>query len=364
MFKSQLTALITTLCTSFGLSAPTQAEGFEGRVSDEAIAHPNYAISAGYIRGDAAPVTFTFGPVSKNDDTPVAPDAPWHIGSITKSMTTGIILRLVERGDLSLDEPVGSYLPQERGEMHPEWQTLTLRELLSHSAGLQPNAPEAAFDMRGSHDLHALRREVLAMRWSDAPGGVRGEFNYSNQGYLLAGYIAETVTEQSWETLIRAEIATPLGLDTLGFGAPSGEGVPWGHENHLLFKRPVSPDPPWADNPPWIGPAGTVHMSVAEVLRWGQAQLTACKGTPGAYLNAALCREAQTEVTKNYGLGWAVLQTAQGTPLIMHAGSNTKWLAILALFPEEDLVVVVATNVAAQKRIDALMRDLQALAPR
>jgi len=200
---------------------------------------------------------------------------------------------------------------------------------------------------------------VLSTVWSKELSNAPGTHIYSNLGYVLAGFVAEEVTGKTWETLIRPEIAGPPGLESLGFGAPVEPGAAWGHRNFILFERPISPDSKGADNPPWLGPAGTIHLSLADLVRWGQAHLDACKGELPHFLSAASCQDMQSAVVEDYGLGWVVTNAGDGASQVWHNGSNSMWYAMLMLLPEQDLVLAATTNVLDAKRIDRLVRDIR-----
>jgi CubicO group peptidase (beta-lactamase class C family) len=111
---------------------------------------------------------------------------------------------------------------------------------------------------------------VLANPPENRPGST---FGCSNTGYVLAGLMAEQVSDQSWEMLMRRRLCEPLVMSTAGFGSPGQPGSvdqPWGH-------RAVGGqvEPTQADNAPALGPAGTVHCSIqdwskfAALHEWG-----------------------------------------------------------------------------------------------
>ncbi|MEL6640930.1 MAG: serine hydrolase domain-containing protein [Pseudomonadota bacterium] len=313
-------------------------------------AAPHYALGVAVSQPDRQSSTYTFGPVHKGAAVDVAPDAAWHIGSISKSFTATLVMQRVDIGDLDLDTPIGTYLSD--NSMDQSWQALTLRQLLSHTAGLPANPGINAMRIRDTENLHSVRHGVLSAMWHKPV--TPGTFKYSNVGYVLAGYILETSTGKTWEEQIKDEIAVPLGLTSLGFGAPSGAATPWGHRNFILVKRPVPADSAGSDNPAWIGPAGTIHMTLADLLAWGQAHVAACAGDNPTLLSQDSCREMQTIVSDNYGLGWVVMDDGR----VWHNGSNTMWYAVLSMDMEKQKVVAVTTNVAQMGPIDALVRDL------
>ena len=326
-----------------------------------AAKEPRFALAAGYARGDDAPTLLASGRLHIGSARDVHTDAPWHIGSITKSFTATLMLMLVERGRLELDTPIGAYLADSEPDMHADWRSRTLRQLLSHTAGLPSNATLLQMLKSETDDPSHDRLAILRPLWNKRAPAATGRFAYSNIGYALAGHIAEQVTGKRWETLIRSEIAEPLGLASLDFGPPRGGDAPWGHRSVLGFKRPVDPNGrKRADNPAWMGPAGRLHLTLGDLIIWGQAHLQARRGeAPKGFLGAASCRTMQTEVAESYGLGWVVqLREGSDQPLIWHNGSNTMWYAILVLAPGPDVALAVAVNANQPARIDALARQM------
>jgi CubicO group peptidase (beta-lactamase class C family) len=190
---------------------------------------PAPGFAAGFVRGDAPGVELAAGVTRRGGAQPVGSPGPWHIGSIAKSFTATLIVQLAAAGQLDLDAPLPELLPGEAAGMHPDWSAVTLRGLLSHTAGMPANLPWRRLARSGGPGLRAARLAAMRQLWAQPVAGRPGRFVYSNTGYVLAGTVAEQVTGRSWEALIRTQIAAPLGLDSLGFGPPDGAAVPWGH---------------------------------------------------------------------------------------------------------------------------------------
>lgn len=354
--------LFVVICSLVSLmlatSAIAQEMSYSKLFNDMALERPRFAISASYILGAGEPVVMTAGPTVKGGSVKTANDARWHIGSISKSFTSTLVMRLVERGELALDEPIERYLPAYRDSMHPDWKAPSLRHLLSHTAGLPANASRAIIHRTYNSHPREGRRAVLSAMWGKPPGGELGSFAYSNIGYVLAGLIIEEVTGTSWEEAILSEIAEPLSLSSLGFGAPQDIDEPRGHQSILGYKRPVSPEDVFSDNPKWMGPAGTIHLSMADLSKWGQVHISACSGRLSNFLTQESCRVMQSPISTDYGLGWVIQEAGTSETIVWHNGSNTMWYALLYLIPNKDIAVAVATNVYTPKRLDRLAREL------
>ncbi|MEM6461229.1 MAG: serine hydrolase domain-containing protein [Pseudomonadota bacterium] len=330
---------------------------FESAISD---ANKRLAYGAVLALDGAAELTATKGPIHRGSKEPVGSDVPWHIGSISKSVTATLLLQLVSEGVLSLDAPLAEYLEQHAGEMHVDWRAQTLRGLLSHTAGLPANVSQTDLGGNWPDDLTLARKQILERYWTEPLGDRPGDFQYSNLGYVLAGFVAEDVTGKGWEQLVMSRIAEPLGLNTLCFGAPVTDGSPWGHSRFLGFLSAADPNGGGTtDNPAWMAPAGGLHMSLDDLVAWGEAHLRACKGQMPHFLAADLCRTMQTPLSDEYGLGWIIQQLPDsGQKIVWHNGSNTMWYAILVIMPDKDAVLAIAHNSGDAKPVDALARAI------
>jgi CubicO group peptidase (beta-lactamase class C family) len=270
----------------------------------------------------------------------VQPDDPWHIGSDAKAMTAVLIARLVERGLLHWDDRVGTVLPE--WAMQPRYARARIDALLSHHAGLPRDLTDgptraALFADNSDDSPSAKRTRYLARALAEPPVG-RAGFHYSNTGYLLAAAIAERVTGTPWETLLRSEVLTPLGIDHARFGT-TGPGEPQGH-------RGDSARGPADTNPPWFAPAGGFILPLEDWAKFALDQLAGAKGQ-GRLLRPETYRRMQTATgSGHYAMGWEVWPDYAGRagPVLVHAGSDTNWYAIAALFPGSGTGVMVAAN--------------------
>lgn len=351
--------LIYSTLAALGLASPAAADPSFDRVFASLSGAP--AMGAGYIRAGGAPHVAVKGEAFRGGPE-VAPDARWHIGSITKSFTAALILRL----GLDLDAPLSELVPEMAAGMHPDWHSLTLRALLSHTSGMAPNtAMKGAWDI-DAPDLPGQRAVILARHWGDPLPGTRGKYHYSNLGYVLAGHIAETLAGQPYEALVIQEVTAPLGLTSVGFGAPRGAGDAQGHRG-LIAPRAIAPTDPMADNPAWMAPAGTMHMSLADLLEWGRANMEACRGARADFLTKAQCADMHVTTPGGYGLGWeaAKVKRQDGSSALIqgHSGSNTMWITNLYYDPESGLVMANTMNrgrmLLSQKHLLSLWQSLE-----
>lgn len=312
------------------------------------------AAGVAYAANGAAPAVLVAGPIQKGSTKQVQPNARWHIGSITKSFTATLVMQLVDQGKLRLDVPIDTYLARYSDQMHPQWRALTLRQLLSHTAGVPVNASLGVLIRSKSYDPYDGRRRVLSAMWSKPLPSQTGRYQYSNIGFVLAGIIVEEVANAPWETLVQREIATPLSLTSLGFGAPRGGMDPKGHLDVEFVSVPVSATNKNSDNPAWMGPAGTIHLTLGDLAKWGQAHIRACRGQFTSFLSQSSCQQMQTPQSAKYGLGW-MIDTSNGQKQIWHDGSNTLWYAKISIDVANDVVIAAATNAANAVLVENLV---------
>jgi CubicO group peptidase (beta-lactamase class C family) len=289
-------------------------------------------------------------------------DDRWHIGSCTKAFTATLLGVLADRHELTLDDTLETSLPALAKTMNRAYRHVTIRQLLSHTAGLPqlknleefPAARDAVGTVQGERAQHMALARYYLMK---PPAYAAGTFHYSNLGYILAGAIAETRTGKPWEILLRERVFDPLGISHVGFGPPGRSGEydqPLGHGTES-GREPLDPADPEHDNPAWIGPARIVNISLRDWGRFAQDQLDGALGH-GKLLQPSTYRTLQTPVVENYALGWGASLNPDGSvKALSHEGSNGVWFAGIAIYPERRTIILVATNFGgdvAQKSVE------------
>jgi D-alanyl-D-alanine carboxypeptidase len=279
-------------------------------------------------------------------------DDRWHIGSDTKAFTSTMIARPVERKLMSFDDTLATSSPAFASEMDPAYRTVTVEQLLSHTAGLPPLTDEKELPafvavIQAATSLREQRAAAARACLTKPVASKVGEFAHSNLGYIIAGAIAEARTGKPWEQLIRELVFEPFGIRNAGFGAPGRSGrfdEPYGHEEvtgRLVALDPASVE---ADNPPAVGPAGTINIALGDWVRFAQDQLDGAHGH-GTLLRPETYRKLQTPVAGNYALGWGAKIGPDGVPLLLtHTGSNGFWVADIRIMPLHDMNFLVVTN--------------------
>lgn len=316
------------------------------------------ALAAFAMKGDEIVAIEAVGVRARGDDTLVTVDDRWHLGSCGKAMSATVLDRVVAGGDIAWDTTIGDVFG-DLEEVLPAWRDVTLRRLVQHRSGLPEDAREHLIALRmmpaetplAERRLSLVRR-VLATPPVESDGS---RMRYSNYGYAIAAAMAERRTGRDWESLCRELLFDPLGMSQTGFGAPGSMetiDAPRGHRNDL----PIPPSP-FADNPPAISAAGTIHATMADWSKFLAAHLDAARGEPGVFDAGRLQALQRPPDGGDYASGWMVVRRdwTKGT-VLMHNGTNTLWFAVVWMAPARDWVMAAVTNAggaSAAKACDA-----------
>lgn len=302
------------------------------------------AMAAAIVTSDGIKFVGTVGVRKRDVEIPAELNDLWHLGSDGKAMTATLVAKLVEQSKLRWDSTLAEIFPELAPQMNPEFQKVTLLELLSHHAGLPPNLNLR--DYRGN-DVQSLRlravRDELSKKPQSAPGSI---YVYSNLGYIIVGAVVEKVTGESWENAISNEIFKPLHMTSAGFGGTGTPGKidqPW---PHFANGSPAPGNGPAMDNPPVMGPAGRIHCSIQDWAKFIQDQLRGARGESGTLLKSEYYQKLQTPpFGGDYALGWIVAKRAGGGGKVLnHGGDNTMNKANVWIAPKKDFAILVCVN--------------------
>jgi len=345
-----LCALAVTPISS--LDSPTIPENLNSLLDPILKKYDLPGLAAAIVTSKGLSAVGAVGVRKYGTDTPVTIDDQFHLGSDTKAMTATMLATLVEEGKISWNTTLEQVFPELSLKMNPAYRKVTLEQLLGHRAGFSDESWPKGKDFGDMYKLPGTPREQRAayvgMVLTEPPVSEPGsKFLYSNRSYAVAGAMAEKVANDSWENLMQKRIFQPLGMQSCGFGAMGSSGKidqPWQHTLILFMHRKIEPGPQ-ADNPPVIGPAGTVHCSVVDWGRFVTAHLRGEKGEPGILKPETFKRLHTPASGGDYAFGWLVVDRPwAGGRALNHAGSNTMNYAVVWMAPAKDFAVLVMTN--------------------
>ncbi len=328
--------------------------------------HDLPALAASVVQASKTVEIHAVGRRRRDAPEPVTTRDLWHLGSCTKAMTATMIAVLVEEGALTWRTTIAESFPDLLSELHPGWHGISLEQLLSHRSGLpEDREPDAVLfpkvlALRGP--LREQRRQLVGLVLKQTPVQPPNTgMLYSNYGYAIAGAMAEQAAQDSWENLLGHLLFEPLGMESAGFGSPGNPDAlsqPRGH----LGERPVEPGAR-ADNPAVLGPAGTVHCSLADFGKFAALHVAGARGETTFLDQKTFAWMHRPRGAESYALGWGIgEQDSDVGPTLSHAGSNGMWTAIDWLSPPRDLACLVATNAGGDHALTACAEAIKLLA--
>lgn len=312
---------------------------------------------------DGEVVTAAVGELNRETGVEATTDSLFQIGSITKVYTAALVARFVERGELDLDTPIINYLPDFKVQDETASRTVTLRHLLSHSSGIDG---DHFLDTGRGDDV--LEKYVASCSELEQQFAVGATMSYCNAGFGIIGRVLEVVSGKVWDTILRDELLTPLGLshsftlpeEVLRFRAACG---------HVGEPGSVSLTPQWGI-PRSSGPAGLINATAEDVVRYAQAFLEGGKTREGEdWLSEATISsmlEPQIAVANPYtlgshwGVGWILYQS--GERLVFgHDGATLGQGANLRIVPDRGVAVSLLCNGGGMGDLSqALLREVLA----
>ncbi len=285
----------------------------------------------------------------------------FHLGSNTKAMTAFIIAKYVEKGKLQWTTKFFDIFPEWKSKSKPEYRNITLQDLLSHRAGIQPFQGEGDPQIPDFKGTKKEKREkfgqfVLTLE-PVIPDG-QNSFIYSNAGYTLATLMVEKVTGKSWEQLVKKIFNKDLKLD-VKFSWPENQRHKdtWGHidENGKLTPVPSTTD----YHLDYTEPAGDLNIKLKDYIKFIQMNIQGLQGQ-GNYLNA----NTYTFIHKgfeNYTLGWFNVYE-NGKELSSHSGTAGTYYTIVQIDRQKSISYIIFTNSfnnETQQGVRLLMRKLK-----
>jgi D-alanyl-D-alanine-carboxypeptidase/D-alanyl-D-alanine-endopeptidase len=289
-----------------------------------------------------------YGSFGKNDTRALDGDTVFEIGSITKVFTSLLLADMVQRGEVSLSDPVAKYLPA--GVKMPERnsRSITLESLSRHRSGLpplptnfapgDPKNPYADYSVKQLYDFlsgYTLTRDIDA------------EFQYSNLGGGLLGHVLSLAAGKDYENLVQTRIIQPLGMRStaITLSPDMKSRLATGHDN--------SSEPCSNWDLPTLAGAGALRSTANDMLSFLAAQLGYKNSALDPAIAATRSRRTPAGAGMEMGLGW-LIQPKKGSEIIWHNGGTGGYRSFAGFNPKAKFGVVVLTNVFTQPGVDDL----------
>ena len=310
---------------------------------------------------------FNFGEIKKESGIEPTSDTLYEIGSMTKTFTAILTVKLQDEGSLSLDEPIVNYLP-EFSNSNFDKNRITLRHLITHTSGLveipKREYPKniiklvfrtgkgKLFPPRYSMETSDFLKEVSRLKLQDNPGT---KFRYSNTGVGLVGKILGRVTSLSYEELLKNRILIPLNMNdtTVTLSEKHKERLSTGYLYTGKESDPI--------HLPAVASAGNMYSTVNDLLKFLRANilhaedsslssvLKYCMSTRidpmFSFYQKSVSKLTYGVQSSEIGLGW-IIADLKNIQIIQHSGGTEGFSTTMMMNPNDRTGVVALTNAA------------------
>ncbi len=349
--------LLTLAATlSFGQAPITKkayqekVEGFINQTLKEIGSVPGVSIAV--VKGDQIFYEGGFGFANKEKGLKMDENTSFYIASITKSFTGLLAAILDEEGILSLDGTLKQYLPDVPFKEFVKADEIKLRDLLTHSAGIDHPSIGFRLAYTGDHD-HDILMDLMQHLGTNEAG--KGVYNYTNLGYNVYTIILEEVTGKPWQEWLEEKIFNPMGMNrTTAYMSRA-------HKNNWPLAQPymgLSDEDIRSvylmkkDNT--MQSAGGLITNASDAARWMKMQLNNGQLEGKQVFAEKLILKARRSLIKvsddrgrfqqvGYGLGQSI-GDFDGRKVIWHSGGFPGYLSTISYMPEENLGVAVFVN--------------------
>ncbi len=281
-----------------------------------------------------------FGYTDWDRRTPVTPNTLFSIQSMSKSFTATAAMFAAQDGLVDLDEPITTYLPDFHVnsifEEHPE-QKITLRILLSHTAGFVHEAP---YGGNYDHPAYLFEKHIASISdtWLKFPVGTR--YSYSNLGIDLAGYILQVRSGMLFIQYVQEKVLDPLGMKDSTLDVKRIRANPTRAIGHTMG-NPLRPPVDFL-----LIPSGGVWTTAADMARYLQFHINkgALNGTRLLGEDLAETMYTPPNVPAHYYAQGIIVTTDHGTRRFEHGGGGFGFNSDMIWYPELKLGAVVLCN--------------------
>ncbi|BDX04808.1 serine hydrolase domain-containing protein [Planctobacterium marinum] len=347
--------LVFSLCLGmFGVSATAQAQDFEKIMQCHYSADaPGMAVrleqSGQLIYSNA------LGLANIDEKRPLREDSVFQIGSATKTFTAAAILKLAKQKKLSLQDPLGKFIPT----LNSEYSKLTIARVLSHTAGLPDYLDNP--EVTAIWDKYATIDQVLNIVTKQALIAEMGQrYSYSNMGYLLLGKVIEVASGLPFSQFMQNSFFKPLKMNstfviTKGTTAGSTNGYTLSQDGPEQYIKPDDPSESlWNIDRSWIYAAGAIASTLADMSLWNKALKSGKVISKDSYQMMTTKATLEDGTAVNYGFGIDIYPIS-GMESFSHQGRVPGFFAWNITFPQQELSATIFSNQDTQHPGPALL---------
>lgn len=287
--------------------------------------------------------TGVYGTIDTRTNEPLTKDKIFDINSISKSVTTLIIMQLVEEGSLSLEDEITTIFPEFEEKIHEGYKSVKVIDFIKHGSGLRSDEyyvnSEDRPTLRGSLPDKRYQYTVWVLQQEPIEG--IGSYNFSNSNYIILGTIIEKITEKVYENNVLERIYFPLSLYSSGFGWPVDYKLEYTY-GHMRIDGEITPVKHKYNYYTRVGnPSGGIHLSPRDLMTYTREHMLGLNGR--SLLLSQEGFQQMHRIEDASGLGWyaSVFDSYTGTEI---GGIGDGYLTEIFISDTEDIGIVVLAN--------------------
>lgn len=297
---------------------------------------PSVGAQVAVVRGRDTLLLRGYGLADRDAQRVTTLDQRFRIGSLTKQFTAAGIMRLAERGKLSVDDDLSRWVP----EFPLHGHRVTLGQLLNHTSGIHNYTESPAWRARWADDLTPLQvADLVARDTFDFAPGTR--FSYSNTGYTLLGLVVERASGEPYAEYVGRELLAPIGMRHTSYCPSHPQGAQWAsgyattNDDRVVPAEYLSMTHPYA--------AGALCSTAGDFVAWQRALAGGRVVSPASYARMTTPDTLANGGRLTYGFGLFVAPY-HGHRMVMHEGGVNGFTSSGLRFPDDSLDVVVFSN--------------------
>ena len=289
-------------------------------------------VSLAVIRNGKITLLKSYGFSNVEHQIPVKPETVFQSGSIGKQFTAAAIMILVQDGRLALDDNIRKYFP----DAPESWKSITIRHLLTHTAGMGDYPPEISLRRDYTEDeyLSIIKSTPLAY-----PPGAK--WDYSNLGYVTLGILIRKITGKFYGDFLTERIFQPLGMTTARVISEE-DIVPNRAAGYRLVKGQLK-------NQEWVSPStnttadGSLYLTILDLAKWDAALYTDKLLKPSSLAEMWAPAKLNDGTRKAYGFGWHT-DEIHHRRILHHGGAWQGFKSFIIRFPDDKLTIIFFAN--------------------
>lgn len=282
-------------------------------------------------------------------NVPTKPETIYQSGSLGKQFTATLVMILVEKGLMNLDDKISLYIK----DAPKRWKDISIRNLLTHTSGLTRNLPD--IDLRLNYTDDELINRIRPYPLDFQPGTA---WRYSNSAYVLLGIIIKKVTGKFYGDLLKETIFTPLDMKTTRIIS----------DRDIIMDRSAGYDliGDQLKNQEYVSPTldstadGALYFTVLDLVKWDAALYTEKllkKSDLELMWTPVKLKDGKTE---KYGFGWR-LDKVNGHRLVEHGGEWQGFTGFISRYVDDKLTVIILTNLSGQSELGSMAHHVASL---